>query len=1012
MMPSNKRRLLLLAALVLVTASPAAHAALEPEPSPAGNNGTDDDRSALLAFKSGLSDPLGVLRHNWTTGASVCDWVGVSCGSGRVTALSLPDVPLQGAVAPSLGNLSFLSVLNLTNASLTGRIPAALGRLGRRLLYLNLNQNSLSGSIPAAVGNLTSLQVLDLHHNQISGGIPVELRQLRSLRFIRLDTNGLSGPIPGSMFNDTPLLSVINLGNNSLSGPVPASVGSLSRLTTFVLQGNRLSGPLPASIFNKSMLQVIALAENNNLTGPIPDNGSFNLPMLEILSTSRNEFSGKIPSGLAACRFLRILSLSYNFFDDVIPAWLPTLSQLTLVSLGGNNLVGQIPAGLSNLTNLNQLDLVQSKLSGGIPAELGRLGQLSWLNLAANKLSGYIPASLGNLSMLNNLGLAYNQLQGTVPLSLGHLTSLQTFNVESNNLKGDLGFLDALSNCRSLQFLDISLNSFTGSIPDGPAMVNNLSSSIPTTLWHLENLIELDLSLNSLSGTLPVDIGSMQAIVQVDLSTNHLSGAIPISLGQLQTLTYLNLSHNMFQDSIPDSLGKLTSIATLDLSHNSLSGTIPSSLANLTYLRGLNLSFNKLQGQIPTGGIFSTIGYGSLVGNAALCGLPHLGFSPCESDSSRSTKLHILRYVLPITVTFVVSIIVLSLLLLRAKFKKPKEGTTRPPMVDGTNNHMVVSYHEIVRATGNFSGENLIGVGSFGKVFRGQLNDGLMVAIKVLNLESERASKSFDVECQALRMARHRNLVKIISTCSNNLDFKALVLQYMRNGSLEALLHAEGRTRLGFLKRFDIMLDVAMALEYLHHHHFDVILHCDLKPSNVLLDEEFTGHLADFGIAKLLLGDDTSIISASMPGTIGYMAPEYGSIGKASRKSDVFSYGIMLLEVFTRRRPTDPMFGSELSLRQWVQDAAFRAQLAEVIDPDLLQGEKAYGLGDILAPESTSNTLNSCLVSIVQLGLLCSSESPDTRIPMNEVVNRLNKIRTDYSSQRQYTYCSHTVIAT
>lgn len=185
-------------------------------------------------------------------------------------------------------------------------------------------------------------------------------------------------------------------------------------------------------------------------------------------------------------------------------------------------------------------------------------------------------------------------------------------------------------------------------------------------------------------------------------------------------------------------------------------------------------------------------------------------------------------------------------------------------------NYRSVSYHELARATNNFCKNSLIGVGSYSKVFKGTLDDSSVVAIKVFNLEQEGAYKSFDAECAALRMARHRNLVKILSTCSS-LDFKALVLPYFPNGSLDNQLYS-GHT-MEFVQRVNIMLDVAMGTNYLHHEHTEVILHRDLKPSNVLLDENLTAHVSDFGIAKMFLGNGNSIISASMPGTLGYMAP-------------------------------------------------------------------------------------------------------------------------------------------
>lgn len=297
----------------------------------------------------------------------------------------------------------------------------------------------------------------------------------------------------------------------------------------------------------------------------------------------------------------------------------------------------------------------------------------------------------------------------------------------------------------------------------------------------------------------------LKTIDLIDISENHLAGSLPISFGQVGLLSYLNLSHNTFNNSIPNSFEKLINLATLDLSYNNLSGGIPMYFANLTYLTALNLSFNKLEGQIPYGGVFSNITLESLIHNAGLCGAPRLGFSPCL-EKSRSTNLHFLKFVLPIVAVAFGAIAVCFYVLVKPKIKNPHAKASFDT-VDAIS-HRLVTYHEIVRATSNFSDDNLLGTGSFGKVFKGQLDDGLLVAIKVLNMQADQSMRSFDAECHVLRMARHRNLVKVLNTCSN-LDFRALLLQLMPNGCLESYLHTEGRRCTeSFLKRLEIMLDV------------------------------------------------------------------------------------------------------------------------------------------------------------------------------------------------------------
>ncbi|XP_038971197.1 probable LRR receptor-like serine/threonine-protein kinase At3g47570 [Phoenix dactylifera] len=408
-------------------------------------------------------------------------------------------------------------------------------------------------------------------------------------------------------------------------------------------------------------------------------------------------------------------------------------------------------------------------------------------------------------------------------------------------------------------------------------------------ILSLSSLSELlDVSHNTLQGFLPSEIGNLINVNILDVSDNRLYGEIPDSIGKCVVLVNLNMSGNFFEGIIPTSLGNLKGLQFLDLSSNKLSGHIPEYLQMFHSLQFLNLSFNNLEGEVPLGGVFTNMSAFSLIGNRKICGGIHeLHLPPCPSTQPHGKKHKAAILVVIIAVSsgvLGVTLILFFVLLYRTR----KTRTRCSSMAAMRTEHVRVSYAELVRATDGFSSANLIGVGSFGSVYKGVMDwDHIkMVAVKILNLQQQGASRSFIAECEALRRIRHRNLVKIITACSSvdfrGNDFKALVLEFMENGSLERWLHPEvneqcATRNLILEQRVSIAIDVASALDYLHHHSPVPIVHCDLKPSNILLDGDMTARVSDFGLAKFL-SESTNSFSistslAAIKGSVGYIAP-------------------------------------------------------------------------------------------------------------------------------------------
>ncbi|CAL5322654.1 unnamed protein product [Camellia sinensis] len=446
----------------------------------------------------------------------------------------------------------------------------------------------------------------------------------------------------------------------------------------------------------------------------------------------------------------------------------------------------------------------------------------------------------------------------------------------------------------------------------------------------------------------------------------------------------------------------LRGLNELDLANNSLSGEIPVYLKSFILLQNLNLSFNNFEGVVPTQGVFSNASKISVVGNSKLCGgvaelkLPKCNFKVDENRRSNSALT------LALSIPFgLVGLALMGCVLYLCQFKNRRKDT---PSDSSKNSLLRVSYQTLVKATDGFSSFNLIGVGSFGSVYKGVI-DGRIVAVKVLNLLRHGALKSFVSECEALRNIRHRNLVKVVTACSTvdyqGHDFKALIYEFMVNGSLEEWLHPnpnedlsnEEIRKLNLFQRLNIVIDIVCALNYLHNHGQTPVVHCDLKPSNILLDKDMTGHVGDFGLAKFFADHATHDLSTSetrsigIRGTIGYTAPEYGMGSEVSAYGDIYSFGILVLEMFTGKRPTDEIFKDGLSLHNFVKEA-LPGSVSEISDPILFKTEREEEENFI-----RSEKIVECLNLILEIGVNCSSDLPIERMEINDVASKLHFIK-------------------
>ncbi|KAM0911984.1 hypothetical protein ACQ4PT_013097 [Festuca glaucescens] len=626
-------------------------------------------------------------------------------------------------------------------------------------------------------------------------------------------------------------------------------------------------------------------------------------------------------------------------------------------------LAGHLSPAVARLTELKVLSLPFRGLRGEIPGELWRLQHLEVLNLAGNSLRGSLPVTFPK--GLRSLDLSGNQLSGRIPPGIGDCAALRRLRMSSNSLDGFIPpQIGKLAELRVLELFG-----------------NRLAGGIPTELRHCSSLVKMDLSRNLLHGQVPSSIlRELRSLRFLSLAGNNFSGEIPSGLGQLSTLRFLNLSSNSLSGELPFDLLALRNHTALLLANNLLSGEVS---AHMSSLQVVNVSSVPGDSSVVNSPPQPTELFTVISPFRSLRVLTEANSGTPADGSSSGGHLRTVEIIAAASASAVIVVLLLMIIVYICK----RRCTGRPARCSGIRREVKVfhgldigaslTYEAVVRATGNFNASNCIGSGGFGATYRAEVAPGILVAIKRLSIGKQHGAKQFQTEVETLGRCRHPNLVTLIGFHISDQE-TFLIYNYLPGGNLERFIQERTKMQISWRMLHKIALDIAQALAFMHDECSPRILHRDVKPSNILLDDDFNAYLSDFGLAKLLRNSETHA-TTNVAGTFGYVAPEYAMTCRVSDKADVYSYGVVLLELISDKKALDPSFspyGNGFNIVSWANKLIQRGRVREFF---------IEGLWD-KAPHDD-------LVEIMNLGVMCTMELLSSRPTMKHVVRRLRELR-------------------